>query len=75
MFGDEVGTDNNQMEDDNNVGQHYISVKGTRTKLMPSKSSGSYTLMGLTTATGQPVLCIYIMAIKSLSVTDVKGFY
>ena len=31
--------------------------------------------MGLTSATGEPVLCICILAAKSLSVTDVKGFY
>ena len=31
--------------------------------------------MGLTAATGEPVLCIYILAAKSLSVTDVKLFY
>ena len=30
--------------------------------------------MGLTAAIGEPVLCIYVLAAKSLSVTDVKGF-
>ena len=52
----------------------YISVKGTRTNLLLSKASGRFTLMGLTAATGEPVLCICILAAKSLSVTDVKGF-
>ena len=30
--------------------------------------------MGLTAATGDPVLCICILDAKSLSVNDVKGF-
>ena len=62
------------MEDGNNGGQRYISVKGTRKKLLSSKASGFFTLMGMNTATGDPVLCICILAAKTLSVTDVKGF-
>ena len=75
MFGYEVGTDTNQMEDINNGGQNYISVKVTRTNLLSFKESDCFTLMGLTAATSDPVLCIYILAAKSLSVTDVKVFY
>ena len=30
--------------------------------------------MGMTAATGEPLLCICILAAKSLSVTGVKGF-
>ena len=52
-----------------------ISIKGTRTNLLSSKASGHFTLMGMTDATGEPVLCICILSAKSLSVTDVKGFY
>ena len=62
------------MEDGNNCGHNYISVKGMRTKLLASKASGNFTLMGLTSATSETVLCICILAAKSLSVTDVKGF-
>ena len=74
MFGDEVGTDTNHMEDSNNWGQRYISVNGTRTNLLSSKDSSFFTLMGLTDATSDPVLCICILAAKILSFTDVKGF-
>ena len=58
------------MEDGNNGGRRYIHLEGTRTKLLPSKSSGSFILMGLTAETGEPVLCICILAAKSLSVTE-----
>ena len=50
LFGYGVGTDTNQMEDGNNGGQRYISVKGTRTNLLSSKiccnggCKGSYPL-------------------------------
>ena len=42
--------------------------------LLSSKDSGRLKLMGLTDATGEPVLCICILADQNLSVTDVKGF-
>ena len=75
LFWDEVGTYTNQMDDGNNGGQRYISIKGIITNLFSSKASGNFTLMGTTAANGEPVLSIYILAAKSLSVTDVKGFY
>ena len=62
------------MDDGNNGVQRYISIKGMKTNLLSSKYSGRFTLMDLTAATGEPVLCISILAAKSLSVTDVKGF-
>ena len=42
--------------------------------LLSSKSSGRFTLMGLTAATGEPVLCIYILDAQILSIADVKWF-
>ena len=75
MFGDEVGIDTNQTEDGNNGGQSYISVKGTRTNLLSSKASDCFTLVGLSAANSEPLLCIFIFYDKSLSVCDVKGFY
>ena len=46
LFGDEVGTDTNKKEDGNNGGQHYISVKGTRTNLLSSKATGGFNVWG-----------------------------
>ena len=62
------------MEDGNNGGKRYIIVKGTRTNLLSSKASCRFKFMGMTTEIVDPVLCICILATKSLSVTDVKGF-
>ena len=74
LFGDEVGTDINNMDDGNNGGQHNIRKKGMKTNLLSSKASGYFTLIGMTAETGKSLLCLYIFAAKSLSVTDAKGF-
>ena len=58
MFGYEVGTYTNNMYDENNGGQRYTSIKAMKTNLLSSKALGSFTLMGLTAATSDPVLCI-----------------
>ena len=58
LFGYEVGTDTNQIDYGNNGGQRYIIMKGIITNLLSYKASGSFKLMGLTDATGEPVLCI-----------------
>ena len=71
MLGDEVVTDTNQIDDGNKWGQRYIIIKGMLTNLLSSKASGRFTLMGITAATGEPLLCICILAAKSLSVTDI----
>ena len=74
MFGDEVGTDTNQIDYGNNGGQRYIGIKGMETNLLLSTASIVFTLMGLTSGTDKPLLCICILAAQSLSVTDFKGF-
>ena len=62
------------MDDENNGGQHYSSIKVMRTNLFSSKAPSSSTFMRLTAATRETVLCIFILAAKSLSVIFVKGF-
>ena len=74
MFRDEVGTNTNQMDDGNNVGQRCIRTKGIKTNLLLSKALGCFTLMGMNAATGKPVLYIRILDAQSLCVTDFKGF-
>ena len=63
LFGDEVGTDTNQMDDGNNGVQIYIIINGIKTSLIFSKASVCFTFMGMTTATKEPVLCICILAL------------
>ena len=59
----------------NNGYQCYISVKVKIANLLSSKDSGCFTFMGITAATGEPVLFICILAAKIVSVADFKGFY
>ena len=63
------------MDYGNNGGRRYISIKGMKTNVRSSKASGRFTLMVITDIIGEPVLCIFILAAKNLSFTDVKGFY
>ena len=65
MFEYEVGTDTKQMDDGNNGGRSYISKNVMRTNLLSYKSSGRFTLVGITAATSEPVLCICILAAKA----------
>ena len=50
-------------------------MKEMKSNSLASKASVRFTLMGLTNATGEPVLCICILAAHCLSFTGVKGFY
>ena len=45
-----------------------------KTNLLSSKALGSFTLMVLTAATGDPLLCMCILYAQRLSVDDVKVF-
>ena len=62
------------MDDGNNGGQSYIRIKEMTTTLLLSKDLGRFTFMRMASATGEPLLCICILAVKNLSVTDVKVF-
>ena len=62
------------MDDGNNGGQYYISINGMKTNLLSSKASGCFILVGLTGATGELLLCFFILPAKILSATDFKGF-
>ena len=74
MLGDEVVTDTNQIDDGNDGGKRCISINLPRKNLLFSKSCGHFILMWMTAETGDTLLFICILAAKSLSVTDVKGF-
>ena len=61
------------MEYGNNGGRRYITIHIMRTNLLLSKASGNFKIFGLTDATSEPLLCIFILATKCSSVTYVKG--
>ena len=74
LFGDEVGTDTAQDDDGHIGGQTYLSYRGRKIELTSSKASGRFTLMGLTAASGDPVMCIVIMAGKEVGIAEVLGY-
>ena len=74
LFGDKVGTDTAQVDDGHIGGQTYLSFGGRRIELESSKSSGRFTVIGLTAATGDPVMCIVIMAGNEVGVAEALGF-
>ncbi|CAJ1940936.1 unnamed protein product [Cylindrotheca closterium] len=75
LFGDEVGTDTAQDQDGHIGGETYIkSADGQKVELLSTKASGRFTVMGLTAASGDPVMCIVIIAGKELAFEDYTGF-
>lgn len=74
LFGDEVGTDMAQDEDGHIGGQTYLSFGDQKIELTSSKASGRFTVMELTAASGDAVMCIVIFAGKEIGVADALGF-
>ena len=73
LFGDKVGTDISQKDDGNVGGQKFVSRKGSRANIKSSHKDGRFTLIGLTAATGDPVMCIIIFAAEELSFEQRMG--
>ena len=74
LFGDEVGTDTAQDKDGHIGGQTYLSVGDRQINLESSKATNRFTVIGLTAATGDPVMCIVIIAGKELTLHDALGY-
>ena len=60
LFGDEVGTDVCQEDDGHVGGQTFVVPKRMRAELKSSTKTSRWTTIGLTAATGEPVMCIVI---------------
>jgi hypothetical protein len=67
LFGDQVGTDINQKEDGQIAGTNYCVGRGTRANIKSNMNGGKFTVIGLTGASGDPVMCIVIFAGKELT--------
>ena len=74
IFGDEVGTDVCQEEDGHIGGQTYVVPVGTRAEIKSSNKSSRWTTIGLTAATGEPVMCIIIFSGKEYDVLTRLGY-
>jgi hypothetical protein len=62
LFFDETGCNTNQKKDGHNGGEKFVCARGTTPKQMVSTSDKHFTVLGLTAATGEPVLCVIIFA-------------
>jgi hypothetical protein len=67
LFGDEVGTDINQKDDGHIGGTKYCVGHGIKANIKSSTNDRRFTLIGLTAASGEAVMCIIIFAAEELS--------
>jgi hypothetical protein len=73
-LGDEVPTDINQKKDGQIAGTNYCVGKGTRENIKSNTNGGTrFTVIGLTVALGDPVMCIVIFAGKELTYKQWMG--
>jgi hypothetical protein len=60
LFFDETGCNTNQKKDGHNGGQKFGCGRGMTPKQISSTRDRHFTVLGLTAATGEPVLCVVI---------------
>jgi hypothetical protein len=60
LFVDEVGNNTNQKKDGHIGGAKYLCERGTTPKQICSTKDAHFTVMGFTSANGEPVMCVII---------------
>ena len=73
LFGDEVGTDISQKNYGNVGGQRFVTQKGTRANVKNSHKDSRFTAIGITAASGEPVMAIIIFAAEELTFEQRMG--
>jgi len=73
LFGDEVGNEMNQKDDKNVEGRKYLVKKNSLPKLTGSNVDARFTAIGLTAASGDPVMCVIIFAAEELTFSQQMG--
>jgi hypothetical protein len=68
LFGDETGINTNQLDDGRVGGTRYIVPRGCVPLVQANKSDHRATVLPLTAATGEPVVCAVIFASEKTSV-------
>ena len=74
LFGDEVGTEMSMKDDGHIGGTKYVTAKGTRANIKSSHKNGRFTVIGLTAASGDAVMCIVIFAAEELTFAQRMGY-
>ena len=70
---DEVGGDLNMLNDRHQGGSKYICRKGETPKINATKKSKKFTVLGLTTLRGDPLMCVIILEGKERNVFMESG--
>ena len=73
LFGDEVGTNISQHDDGHVGGTKFVIKKGSRVNQKSSHKYGRFTAIGITTASGDPVMAIIIFSAMELKFVQRMG--
>jgi len=73
IFVDEVGNNTSQSNDGNVGGEKFICSAGGRPQQRANMKDAHFTVLGFTSATGQPLMCSIIFACKELEPIMVQG--
>jgi hypothetical protein len=65
IFFDETGCNTNQKKDGHNGGQKFVCGRNMTPKQIAATRDKHFTVLGLTAATGEPVLCVVVFASES----------
>ena len=61
---DEVGGNTNMVDDGHRGGEKFVVPKGTVPKLSAATKDSHFTVMGLTSLDGTPVMCVIVLSGK-----------
>lgn len=70
---DEVGGDLNMLNDSHQGGMKYVCRKGETPKINATNKSKKFTVLGLTTLRGDPLVCVIILEGKEQNVFVESG--
>jgi hypothetical protein len=73
IFVDEVGNNTSQANDGNVGGEKFICTAGGQPQQQANMKDAHFTVLGSTSATGQPFLCSIIFACKELEPMMIQG--
>jgi hypothetical protein len=65
LFGDETGCNTSQKKDGHEAGTKYVVARGQTPRTQSSTTDHRFTLLPITSASGEPVICVVIFQGKS----------
>jgi hypothetical protein len=65
LFGDETGCNTSQKKDGHEAGTKYVVARGQTPRMQASTTDHRFTLLPITSASGEPVICVVIFQGKS----------